>query len=294
VTEQLLEETTQKFRTIVEEMAERKRAEEALRESEERFRATFYQAAVGIAQTGINGQWLLVNDRLCEILGYSQAELSGKTFLDITHPDDLEANLVARHQLLQGETSSWSTEKRYIRKNGITVWARVFVSAVRGQDSRPEYFISVVEDITEKVHAERALRESEQRLSLAQSAAQMGVWHLDLATHEITFSADYARLYGLASDRRTLTHREWLSMIHPDDRGRVQALIRETLEQTRIWDAEYRSYGRTGPSTGCWQKGRCFSMTPTCRVAPPVSLWTSLIARRLRPSCGGASMKLRT
>jgi PAS domain S-box-containing protein len=243
---------------IARDITERKRAEASLRESEERFRATFFQAAVGIAQTGIDGQWLLVNDRLCEILGYSQAELSGKTFLDITHPDDLEANLVARRQFLQGEISSWSTEKRYIRKNGITVWARVFVSLVRGQDNQPQYFISVVEDITERVQAEQALRESEQRLSLAQSAAHMGVWHLDLATHEITFSADYARLYGLASDRRTLTHLEWLSMIHPDDRGRVQALIRETLEQSHIWDAEYRVIWPDGTVHWLLAKGTVF------------------------------------
>jgi PAS domain S-box-containing protein len=92
-------------------------------ESEERFRATFYQAAVGIAQISIDGQWLLINDRFCEILGYSRDELKKKTFIDITHPDDREASLNAARKPLAGKISSWFVEKRYIRKDGATVGA---------------------------------------------------------------------------------------------------------------------------------------------------------------------------
>ena len=118
--------------------AERHLAQAALRESEERFRATFFQAAVGIAQTGLDGQWLLLNDRLCQILGYSRAELTRKTFLDVTHPDDRDATAVARDQFLAGEISSWSTEKRYVHKNGATVWGKVHVSLVRDQHKQPQ------------------------------------------------------------------------------------------------------------------------------------------------------------
>ena len=146
------------------DITERKRAEAKLRESEERFRVTFFQAAVGIAQTNIDGQWLLLNPRFCEILGYSRDELCGKTFIDITHPDDREASIAASRKLLAGEISSWSSEKRYIRKDGIMVWARLFVSLVRNQHNQAQYFVSVVEDITEKIQAERALQESRQEL----------------------------------------------------------------------------------------------------------------------------------
>jgi PAS domain S-box-containing protein len=146
------------------DISERKLAEEKLRESQERFRATFFQAAVGIAQTTTDGHWLLLNDRLCEILGYSRDELRGKTLVDITHPDDREASLAAVRKLLAGEISSWSAEKRYIRKDGVTVWARAFVSLVRDRQNQPLYFIRVAEDITEKVHAERALQESRREL----------------------------------------------------------------------------------------------------------------------------------
>jgi PAS domain S-box-containing protein len=153
--------------------------EAALRESEEQFRAIFSQAAVGIAQTSLQGEWLLLNNRFSEIVGYTQAELRGKTFVDITHPDDREANIVARHQFLAGEISSWAVEKRYIHKNGGTVWARVHVALVRDQHNLPQYFISVVEDITDRIQAEHALHESEQRLLLALSAG-VGVWDCDL------------------------------------------------------------------------------------------------------------------
>ena len=162
----LLDASGQAFRLVgvYLDITEGKQAEAALRESEERFRVTFFQAAVGIAQTSLDGQWLLLNPRFCEILGYSEDELRGKTFIDITHPDDREASLTAHRKFLAGEISSWSSEKRYIRKDGITVWARVFVSLVRNQHNEAQYFVSVVEDITEKIQAERALQQSRQEL----------------------------------------------------------------------------------------------------------------------------------
>jgi PAS domain S-box-containing protein len=115
------------------DITDRKQAEEKLRESEERFRVTFCQAGVGIAQTGIDGQWMLLNDRFCEILGYSRDELRVKTFIDITHPDDRDMSLTAVRRLVADEISSWSSEKRYIRKDGVTIWGKVFVSLVRSQ-----------------------------------------------------------------------------------------------------------------------------------------------------------------
>jgi PAS domain S-box-containing protein len=201
-------QVAQTIATDVAFAAERQHAETALRDSEERFRATFFQAAVGIAQTNPDAKWLLLNDRFCEMLGYTPAELRGKTFLDFTHPDDREASLSAVRRLLADEISSWLTEKRYIRKDGAIVWVRLWVSLVRDQDKRPQYFISVVEDVTDRIEAERALRDSERRLALAQSGAHLGIWERDLRTNVKTISGEYAKLYGLPLDKRSLTYEE--------------------------------------------------------------------------------------
>jgi PAS domain S-box-containing protein len=104
------------------DITERKQAEEELRESEERFRGTFEQAAVGIAHVGTDGHWLRVNRRLCDIVGYEKEELLGLTFQDLTHPDDLETDLEGARRLLAGEIETYSREKRYFRKDGSIVW----------------------------------------------------------------------------------------------------------------------------------------------------------------------------
>ena len=141
-------------------------AEEALRASEERFRATFEQAAVGMAHVGLSGEWLRVNRKLCEIVGYEEGELLGLSFQDITHPDDLEADVSQVEALLRGEIETYSMEKRYLRKDGSVVWVELTVSIGRdgGADGRP-YFISVVEDITERKRAEGALRLHERAIA---------------------------------------------------------------------------------------------------------------------------------
>jgi PAS domain S-box-containing protein len=216
--------------------AERQQAETALRVSEERFRVMFLQAGVGIAQASLDGKWLLLNDRFCEILGYTQAELRGKTYLEVTHPDDWAKNVTALNQMIAGEISSWSTEKRCIRKDGVIVWARLFVSLVRDLDGHPQYFVLVVEDITEKVQAESTLRESQQRLALALSAARLGVWDCNLKTEEVVLSPMYREMFQ--SD--PLSQADWLSLVHPDDRERVVALARESLEGSHQWEGEFR------------------------------------------------------
>jgi PAS domain S-box-containing protein len=123
-------------------------------------RATFEQAAVGIAHVAPDGHWLRVNDRLCAITGYSRDELLARTFQDITHPDDLEADLELVRQMLAGERERYSMEKRYIRKNGAPVWINLSVALVRASGGAPEYFVSVVEDIDERKRLERQTREA--------------------------------------------------------------------------------------------------------------------------------------
>jgi len=136
---------------------ERQQAEAALRESEERFRATFEQAAVGVALVGLDGQFLQVNQKLCDFLRLSRAELLARTSADITHPDDRQAEHGHRHKLLAGEVQSYSLEKRYLRRDGSYAWANLTRSLARGPSGEPKYFIGVVEDVGERkrIEAER-------------------------------------------------------------------------------------------------------------------------------------------
>ncbi len=132
------------------DISDRLSAQTALRESEERFRATFQQAAVGVALVNPDGRWLQVNQKLCDIVGYSREDLMSRTFQDITHPDDLDADLRYVRQMLDGEIKTYSIEKRYVRKDGSLVWINLSVALVRGDTGLPNYFISIVEDISER------------------------------------------------------------------------------------------------------------------------------------------------
>jgi diguanylate cyclase (GGDEF)-like protein/PAS domain S-box-containing protein len=127
---------------------------DALASAEARFSATFEQAAVGIAHVGVDGKWLHVNRRCCEIVGYSEQQLRTLTFADITHPDDLDTDWAQVRALLSNERSSYSMEKRYFTANQQIVWVNLTVSLVHKSDGSPDYFISVIEDITSRKQLE--------------------------------------------------------------------------------------------------------------------------------------------
>jgi PAS domain S-box-containing protein len=127
---------------------------EAVRESEQYFRDTFEQAAVGIAHVGLDGRWLRANSRMCEMLGYSVDELRALTFQNVTHPADMAADVIQAQRLVQGEIDTYSMEKRYLRKSGSTLWANLTVSLHHNGSGAPAYFIAVVEDISARKTAE--------------------------------------------------------------------------------------------------------------------------------------------
>lgn len=153
------------------DISERKRAEAALYESERRFVATFEQAAVGIAHVAPDGRWLQVNRKLCAIVGYTQEELLTKTFQDITHPDDLDADLGQLRRVLAREIDTYAIEKRYFRKDGGLICVNLTVALVRKVNGTPDYLISVVEDISARKAAEAELRLRNEELERFNHAA---------------------------------------------------------------------------------------------------------------------------
>jgi PAS domain S-box-containing protein len=136
-----------------------------LRASERLFRSTFEQAAVGIGHVGVDGKWLRVNQKLCEILGYTREELMLKPLPQITYPEDLPTDIEKQTRLLEGVEQTYSIEKRYIRKDGSLIWAQLTVALVRDAEKRPAYFVGVVQDISRRKQTEHALAESQATLA---------------------------------------------------------------------------------------------------------------------------------
>jgi PAS domain S-box-containing protein len=151
------------FVAVVEDISARKHAEGELADSETRFRLTFENAPVGIVNVATDGRWLRVNEAMCRILGYTADELVTKSFHDVTHPDDLAASVARVEQMCDGKVDRYDADKRYLRKDGAIVWGRLTASCVRKRDGSIDYFVTVVEDITARKHAEEELRKSEER-----------------------------------------------------------------------------------------------------------------------------------
>ncbi|MEI6308909.1 MAG: PAS domain S-box protein, partial [bacterium] len=140
-----------------------KRAEEKLRESEARFRRLFDQSPIGAAMVSLDNRFLVVNEALCRITGYSAEELTARSFVDITHPDDISADVAQARQLEAGEIDYFDMDKRYLRSDGSVVWIHLNVRMIRDENGRAVYFLPTVEDITARKQAEEALRESEEK-----------------------------------------------------------------------------------------------------------------------------------
>lgn len=141
------------------DVTERKKMEESLQESEERFKGAFETAAIGMALVALDGHWMKVNLSLSNIVGYSEQELMDKTFQDITHPDDLEKDLTYVKRLIAGDIPYYHMEKRYFHKQGHIVWIYLSVSLVHDTQGNPLYFVSQIEDITERKKAEEKIKE---------------------------------------------------------------------------------------------------------------------------------------
>jgi PAS domain S-box-containing protein len=170
--------------------------EQALLESEALYRNTFELAAVGVAHVSSEGRWLRVNQKLCQILGYSEAELLQLTFQEITHPDDLQADLTLRAKLLSGELNTFSLEKRYIRKNKAVVWVNLSVSVARDRAGKFKHFICVLEDITERRRAD----EAQGRLAAIVASSDDAVISKDLNGIIASWNAGASRIFGFTAE----------------------------------------------------------------------------------------------
>jgi PAS domain S-box-containing protein len=224
---------------------EHRHTEEVLRESEERFRTTFDQATVGIAHVDPDGRWLQINPKYCDILGYSAEELRAMSIEDITHPDDRELSIHHIRLLEEGRIGDYCLEKRYIRKDGATVWVNLTVSKVARSDGRPRFFIGVVEDITSRKRAEEAMRFSEARYRALFRDNPTMIFTLDAEWKILSANPMCTGQLGYRLDE--MEGRSGLEFFHDDDRPAVAEQLRNCLRNPgRVHHWQFRKVRKDG------------------------------------------------
>jgi len=226
---------------------ERKNVEAALRESEERFRRTFELAGSGLAHVDLDGRFIRVNRRLCEMFGYSEAELVGMLVKDLSHPEDRDAVDERRKKLITGEVETLRLEKRYLRKDGGTLWMNVAIAMERDAAGRPLYAVSVLDDITARKHAEEALRESEARYRSTFELAGSGIAHIGLDRKFIRANRRLCEILGYPEHE--LVGKTGRQISHPDDLDVINAqrkrLYAGEIDHVRLEKRYLRKDGST-------------------------------------------------
>jgi PAS domain S-box-containing protein/diguanylate cyclase (GGDEF)-like protein len=197
------------------DLTARKEAEEALLRSSERFRVAFDNAPIGVALLTPDGRWFHVNRALCELLGYSAEELYDLTFADLTHPDDLAANLERSRQQLEGGEWERRIEKRYIRADGEVIWVALSNEVVRDDDGEALYFVAQIEDITQRRHTEKALQEAEERFRRAFDDAPIGMALVAPDGRFLRVNRALCEVTGYGEP--DLLERTFQQITHPDD-----------------------------------------------------------------------------
>ena len=239
---------------VCEDITERRLTEDYMRESEERWRALFEHAGVGIAQLSLNEQFLRVNSRLCETLGYSSKTMLRRRCQDFVHPDDLSVTQGQLNELLVGKYPSFSMETRWHRSDDAWVWVDLTVSLVRNAASAPAYLIAVIQNIGDRKNAEEALQKSETRFRQIAETIEEVVWSADAASGKALYiSPAYERVWGRTCASLYDNPESFLDSIHPDDRGCVLAALGK--HRGIPFDQEYRIVRPDGTVRWIWDRG---------------------------------------
>jgi PAS domain S-box-containing protein len=233
------------FSKITRDLTERRQVEEDLRKSEEHFRIIFGGAGVGNVECdAVTGRFLLVNQKMCEITGYSVEELLTLNFNDITYPADRVQSFALYQRFVNQEIPHYSVEKRYVRKDGSLVWVQASSTLLCDTAGNPWRTVAVIQNIDERKRAEAALRESEYNLATAQRIAHIGSWIAEVSeTGELTslaWSEEAFRIFGYEPQSLTITHEEFFRRVHPDDRASIERAMEAALKENVPYALEHR------------------------------------------------------
>ena len=225
---------------IGQDITERKRAEQMLRESEERFRAIYEHGRMGIAVGDLEGRLLFANPVFEKILGYEQGELIGRSFREFTFDGDLCQEDLYVREMLEGKRDHYEIEKRYRRKDGAVIWVVLSATVVRGSDRKPAFGLAMIQEITERKRSEEELSRAQAYLAEAERLSHIGTWAVNVITQEIVFWSDeHYRIFGFDPELGIPPLSAVLDRWHPDDAATL-AVFYDAVAQKRDYQFEFR------------------------------------------------------
>jgi PAS domain S-box-containing protein len=242
------------------DLEERKRAEDALRNSEERWRSVFENSAIGVALTDLNGRFLATSRVFQAIVGYTEEELRALNFLDVTHEDYRPSNWALITELVEGKRRQFQIEKKYRRKDGSSIWVSNNVSLVPGTERVPRFIMALSEDITQRKGAEEALGRSEGYLAEAQKLTHTGSWAVRVPPGESAqpeagqglavlprfgwnasyWSKEMYRIFGLDPGPTPPSYMEIVRLLHPEDARYYTPVVEQAVRDRTDFETDYR------------------------------------------------------
>lgn len=207
--------------------------------SENRFRLLLQSSPIGLAERDLSGRFTGVNPALCTMLGYTEEELLSRTFQDITHPEDRALDLPKVQQLLDGVSTSYRVDKRYLHKSGRVVHVQLDVALVHDATGKATGFISQIQGIDERIATHERLQTLARRLSLAVRAAHIGVWAWDPASGELSWDPQMYEIYGVA-EGTPVSHQTWKQALLPEDAAQAEAVLTRAVEMRCPSDNRFR------------------------------------------------------
>jgi len=204
-------------------MINRKQSEEKLIKNEAIFQSVFDHSPVGEVMVNMNRQFIKCNPAFCNFLGYTEIELLEKKISDVTYPDDIEFGMKELKMMMEGKIDTYSTQKRYIRKDGVIVWGEISISLVSDSDKKPLFFLPKIQDITKHKQAELLLVDSNYQFNKAQEIAHLGSWELDIASGRLVWSDEVYRILGLKPQEFESSYDAFFEYVYPEDRELVDS-----------------------------------------------------------------------
>lgn len=226
---------------VFRDQTDERESQQELVESENKFRIYFDSTPTSITLSSPEGKYIMANPAFCDLIGYPQKEVLTKTVSDFTHPDDQEAFHDRVRTMFSGVKIAYKIEKRIVRKDGSVIWVEGNTNLIRDEEGKPQFFLTNMNNITERKLAEEKLRESEEMLKKAQNVAHIGSWIWNIKTNLLVWSDEMYRIFGIDQESFSGDLSQVISnAIHPDDRAKVEKTNLLVIQKKSPIPLEYR------------------------------------------------------